>query len=362
MPEQILSLSIEKKIGQMFFIGIPSTEYDLATRNLIEKIAPGGICLFTRNIREAAKARNLLDDITSESQILPFFSIDQEGGLVDRLRRIFEPMPAVGSLKTLEQAQKLAEITAEVLRILGFNMNFAPVVDVSSEARNKFINGLNSRIFGDTKEKAFEFGKIYLETLQKGGIIGCLKHFPGLAASEIDSHEELPIVNISQEEFYEEDLFPYRQIKSDAVMIAHAAFPKTDLQERDQNGKLLPSSLSYNFTTGLLRNELRFEGISITDDMEMGAIVKNYGIGEACKMAVNAGIDMLAICNNPAAILESFEAVSNAVTRGKISEARIDESLKRITALKNAINSPLSFNESRLHELSKEILELKNNL
>ncbi len=362
MPEQILSLSIEKKIGQMFFIGIPAAEFDSATRELIEKIAPGGVCLFARNIREASKTRKLLDDVTNASVTLPFLSIDQEGGLVDRLRRVLEPMPAVGELKNLGQVKKLAEITAEVLRLLGFNMNFAPVVDVSSNERQKYINGLNSRIFGTSKEDVAGFGKTYLETLQKSFIIGCLKHFPGLAASEIDSHEELPIVNISQDILFEEDLFPYRAIKSYAVMIAHAAFPKTDLQERDQSGKLLPSSLSYNFTTKLLRNGLRFEGISITDDMEMGAIVNNYGIGEACKMAINAGVDMLAICNNPVAILEGFEAVTKAVNSGEISETRINESLKRIARVKNIIKTPLPFDESRLHELSKEILELKHNL
>jgi beta-N-acetylhexosaminidase len=144
-------------------------------------------------------------------------------------------------------------------------------------------------------------------------------------------------------------------------MIAHAAFPKTDLQERDQNGKLLPSSLSHNFTTKLLRDQLGFRGISITDDLEMGAILKNYGIGEACKMAINAGVDMLAICNNPNAIQTGFDAISEAIKRGEISENRLDESLKRIADVKNLINSPLPFDESRLSELSGEILQLKNN-
>lgn len=365
MPEKNLSLSIEHKIGQMFFIGIPSAEFDAVTRDLVEKIAPGGVCLFTRNIREAAKTRDLLDNIANECEIKPFFSIDQEGGLVDRLRRILEPMPSVSELKTLEQVKKLAEITAEILRILGFNMNFAPVIDVSSEARQKFINGLNSRTFGNSKENAADFGKLYLETLQENGIIGCLKHFPGLAASEIDSHEELPSVNIEQNELFETDLFPYREIfstsKVAAVMVAHAAFPKTDLQETDRDGKLLPSSLSSNFTTRLLRDDLRFKGIAITDDMEMGAILKNYGIGESCKMAIKAGNDMLAICNNPQMIYDGFYAVSEAVKSGEISETRIDESLARIIAVKNLINLPLPFNESRLSELSNEILKLKNN-
>ena len=366
MPEQILSLSIEKKIGQMFFIGIPSPEFDEPTRNLLEEIAPGGICLFARNIREAAKTRRLLDEIRTACEITPFLSIDQEGGLVDRLRRIVEPMPSVNSLKSVPEVENLAEITAEILRILGFNMNFAPVVDVTNELRRKFVNGLNSRTFGNSKETAAEFGKVYLDKLQKKGIIGCLKHFPGLGASEVDSHEELPSVNLPQNELAEVDLFPYREMlknsKVNAVMIAHAAFPNWNLQETDRDGKTLPSSLSFNFTTKLLRNKLGFNGIAITDDLEMGAILKNYGIGEACKMAIKAGAEMLAICNNAKLIREGFEAVLQAVKSGEISSTRIDESLKRIAKVKNLINSPLSFNENRLNELSGEIVKLKERI
>lgn len=363
MAEQILSLSIEKKIGQLFFIGLPSAEFDDANRDLIKKIAPGGVCLFSRNIREGLKTRHLLEQIIENSAITPFLSIDQEGGLVDRLRRVFEPMPAVSSLKNLEQAKELAEITAEILRIFGFNMNFAPVVDVLTENRQKFINGLNSRIFGNSKEDSAKFGKIYLENLQKGGIICCLKHFPGLGASEVDSHEELPLVNISQTEFFETDLFPYRHIfqntKVFAVMTAHAAFPNTDLQETDQNGKLLPASLSYNFVQNLLRNDLGFAGISITDDLEMGAIVRNFGIGEACKTAIKAGQDLLAICNSPESIRKGFEAVLTAVKTGEINENRIDESLQRISRVKEFLQKPLDFDEIQIAELSKRVSALK---
>lgn len=365
MPEKTHSLTIEKKIGQLFFIGIPSAEFDENTQNLLETIKPGGVCFFSRNIREAEKTRFLIERILEHSETRPFLSIDQEGGLVDRLRRILEPMPSVESLKNLEQAEKLAEITAKVLSLLGFNMNFAPVIDVTNESRQKFINGLNSRIFGNSSESTAEFGKIYLETLQKNGIIGCLKHFPGLGASEVDSHEELPTVNLSQNELFDIDLFPYRQIfnssKVSAVMAAHAAYPDSDLQEQDQSGKLLPSSLSFNFITKLLRNDLGFQGIIITDDLEMGAIIKNYGIGEACKLALNAGVDMLAICNKSDNIRTGYSAILEAVQNGEISENRINESLKRIGSVKNLIKSTSPFEKSWLNELSNEIVKLKEN-
>ncbi|HEY0427893.1 MAG TPA: glycoside hydrolase family 3 N-terminal domain-containing protein [Pyrinomonadaceae bacterium] len=366
MLEQILSLPIEKKIGQLFFIGISGAEIDESSRELLNEISPGGICLFSRNIREALQTRKLLDEIREIISIEPFLSIDQEGGPVDRLRRVIEPMPAASHLKTSADAKKLAKITAETIRLLGFNMNFAPVVDVIDDARAKTNNGLYSRAFGRSKEAVAEFAAAYLENLEQNGCLGCLKHFPGLGASEVDSHEELPKVNLSQKELLEIDLFPYRAIfktlKPNVVMVAHASFPNSDLQESDQNGKLLPSSLSFNFTTKLLRTELGFQGIAITDDLEMGAILKNYGVGEACTRAIRAGQDMLAICAKAENVRAGFRAVSDAVKTGEISEARIDESLTRIAEVKNLINSPLPFNENRLRELSGEIVELKERI
>ena len=363
MLNKILSLPLEQKIGQLFFIGIAGTEFDDAARSLIEEIRPAGICLFARNIREAANTRKLLDSIRDASPVAPFLSLDQEGGLVDRLRRLIEPMPPANALKTPEQAARLAQITAEVLRILGFNMDFAPVVDVVTEERGKFSNGLFSRAYGKSKEEVFEFSSLYLDALQAGGILGSIKHFPGLGATEVDSHEELPVVKLDFEEFEATDLYPYKEFflieQAHAVMIAHAAFPNLDLQERDQNGKLLPSSLSFNFTTKLLRTRLGFDGLALTDDLEMGAILKNYGIGEACKMAVNAGQDQLLICNDQNAIREGYRAVLDSVKKGEIEESRVDKSLQRIASVKNLMHPPLDFDAERLDELSKEISDLK---
>jgi beta-N-acetylhexosaminidase len=366
MLEKILSLPLEQKIGQLFFIGLASAEVDGAARELLEEISPGGVCLFARNVREVEQTRKLLDDVRENSKVEPFLSLDQEGGLVDRLRRVVEPMPAANLLKNIEQAETLAKITAEAVRILGFNMNFAPVVDVINDERAKFVNGLYSRTFGKSKEEVFDFAKIYLETLQKNGCLGSIKHFPGLGATEVDSHEELPCVNIKNEEFHTLDLYPYKEFfkgsEVHAVMIAHTAFPNLDLQETDRNGKLLPSSLSYNFTTKLLREQLGFDGLALTDDMEMGAILKNYGIGEACKMAINAGQDLLLICNDSGAIREGFQTVLKAVKSGEIAESRINESLQRIAVVKNLIQPPLDFDKNRLSELSNEISDLKAQL
>ena len=338
MIEHLNSLSIEQKIGQLFFIGIAGPEVDQPTRELLNEVSPGGVCLFARNIREAGQTRDLLDGIRAHLPAIPFLSVDQEGGLVDRLRRLMTPMPAASKLTNSAQAAQLAAIIGETLRILGFNMDFAPVVDVNDEERSKYSNGLFSRTFGRSKEDVVEFAGAFLTTLQTNGIAGCLKHFPGLAAARVDSHEELPVVEIPEAELNSTDLYPYHQLLASgdvhAIMAAHASFPNHRLQETDQNGKLLPSSLSYNFVTTLLRDELAFDGLVITDDLEMGAIVKNYGIGDACKMAVKAGADMLAICADPNAVRGGYNAVLKAVNDGEIGIDRIEESLTRIARIK----------------------------
>ncbi|MEK7723798.1 MAG: glycoside hydrolase family 3 N-terminal domain-containing protein [Acidobacteriota bacterium] len=364
MLDKISSLPLEQKIGQLFFIGLPGVKLDEEAKLLLNEVTAGGVCLFARNIREAEDTRKLLDDLREFLPVEPILSLDQEGGLVDRLRRIIPPMPSASSLKTIENAKKLAEITAQVIRILGFNTNFAPVVDIPTKESIKTQNGLQSRFLGDGVEEVIRLSESYLKTLQDNNILGCPKHFPGLGASEVDSHEELPIVNSNLQILQENDLVPYKKLLSEThqVMIAHAAYPNLDLQERDQNGKLLPSSLSFNIVTKLLRQEIGFKGLVVTDDLEMGAILKNYGIGEACKMAFRAGVDMFLICANTDSIREAYKVIFKAIQSGEISEARLNESLQRIAEFKKLIDPPLPFDKNRLTELSKEIEKFNEKL
>lgn len=366
MIEQLNSLPLRQKVGQLFFIGIAGPEIDSATRDLLAEVSPGGICLFARNIREAEQTRGLLDELRRSLPIAPFLSLDQEGGLVDRLRRILAPTPAANKIKTREEAARLASLVAESVRILGFNMDFAPVVDVVDDEREQTGNGLYSRAFGRSGGDVVEFAGEFLRVLQENGVFGCIKHFPGLGAAKVDSHEELPSVDISEDELFSTDLFPYQELFAaggvDLVMSAHATFPNTRLQEADANGKLSPSSLSHNFITTLLRDELGYDGLAITDDLEMGAIMKNYGIGAACVMAVHAGQDQLAICAEPANIREGFSAVLAAVECGEISEDRLNESLTRIAELKSRLTEPLPFDTGRLAAISDEITEFNTYL
>lgn len=362
MSNDLASMSLAQKVGQLFFIGIAGPELDVETKELLDDVSPGGICLFARNIRDAAQTRGLLDELSEYILTIPLLSIDQEGGTVDRLRRVMTPMPAASRLRTAGEAGELAAIVGETLRILGFNMDFAPVVDVIDDGRSGFTNGLTSRTFGHDPNQTSALAGEFLNTLQAKGIIGCLKHFPGLGAAQVDSHEELPVVGPTDKELSRTDLLPYSELlkggQVHAIMAAHAAFPNHTLQETAQNGKLLPSSLSYNFVTTLLRGQFAFDGLVITDDLEMGAIVKNFGIGEASKMAISAGADMLAICADPEAVRQGYRSVLNAVNSGDISKQRLDESLARIELLKKKISPPQEFDPDRIKQLSTRTADL----
>ncbi len=369
MSAEFSHLSIKAKIGQLFFIGLPGEDLDNLSLKLLKEISPAGICLFARNTKNAVKTRELLQGISELLPFQPFLALDQEGGLVDRLRRIVEPMPSVKEIYRsgkMENAERLAKITAEAIRILGFNMNFAPVVDVTNDNRRGFIMDNQNRTFGNSKEEVADWSIKYLAELQLNGVLGCVKHFPGIGAVEFDPHEELPTVSENREELLTTDLFPYIKHFENktpaAVMTAHAVYPNFDLQEIDSDGKLLPSSLSRNIVTKLLRNELGFDGIVLSDDLEMGAIVNNYGIGQAAKMAFLAGSDFMLICNEPDAINQSFKTMLAAVESGEISEQRVDESLDRIFRVRKLLEKPLKFDEQRLEELSLEIRELKESL
>jgi beta-N-acetylhexosaminidase len=364
-PIQANELTIEEKIGQLFFIGISGPSFDTATEALMSEIHPGGVCFFSRNIKDPNQTRDLLHHLSQSQHIPLFLSIDQEGGLVDRLRRVMTPAPAAAKFRNVPDIKEFAAITAESMRILGFNMDFAPVVDVITEQREDAGNGMYSRGFGRDRDDVVELAGAFLTSLQHNGVIGCLKHFPGLGSARVDSHEELPLIDICEEELRSTDLYPYASLLGanvQMVMIAHAAYPNSNLQQEDQNGRLLPSSLSFNFVSRLLRDEMGFSGIAITDDLEMGAIVRNYGIGEACKMAFEAGNDMLAICAGREHIEEGRNAITKAVESGDIDIERIDRSVGRILELKRNLKSPLAFDLARLRELTQKLANLNSRL
>src|SRR5918997_3809540 len=294
MLDHLLSLPLEQKIGQLLYIGLPGTEYDAETRELVEYVRPGGVIVFGRNVATAPQLRGLLDAARSSSEVEPLLGIDQEGGLVDRLRRICTPMPAARSIRQhgdLAAARSLGRITGEVLRLLGFNMNFAPVLSIMTEDRDLLSNGLYSRSFGRSPGEVLGYTMVYLRGLQKTGCLGCAKHFPGIGAGEVDSHDEMPIIQLSHDDLIAQDLAPYIELfqREDnivrAVMVSHGGFPKVDLRRGVAGGRLIPASINHQIVTHLLREELGYDGLVVTDDLEMGAIARHYQIEETTRLA-----------------------------------------------------------------------------
>ena len=371
VPETLFALPLEQQIGQFLFIGLPGTELDDETRALIEEVQPGGIIIFGRNVASPTQLRSLLDGARALVATPPLFGIDQEGGLVDRLRRIFTPMPAARTIRQhgdLAAARALGRITGEVLRMLGFNTNFAPVMSIMTEDRDLLSNGLYSRSYGRSPGEVLGYTTVYMRGLQGTGCLGCLKHFPGIGAGEVDSHEEMPVVQLSHDDLIAQDLAPYIELfqrKDDrvrCVMVSHGGFPNIDIREEITGGRLEPASLNYNIVTTLLREELGYKHLVITDDLEMGAIARHCEIEDAVVRASLAGEDMLLICASPDKIRRGYKGLLEAAKNGRLSRERIQETLERIARTKTIVEPPLPLDLARFEMLAEQTTKLNSKL
>jgi len=371
MTDSLISLPLEQQIGQFFFIGLQGTEVDEETRALISEVQPGGVIIFGRNVVAPNQLRSLLDGVSDLITTPPLFGIDQEGGLVDRLRKIFTPMPSARTIRQhgdLAAARALGRITGEVLRMLGFSINFAPVMSIMTDDRDLLSNGLYSRSFGRSPGEVLGYTTVYMRGLQGTGCLGCLKHFPGIGAGEVDSHEEMPVVRLSHDDLIAQDLAPYielfqrRDDRVRCVMVSHGGFPNVDIREETTGGLLEPASLNYNIVTKLLREELGYRHLVVTDDLEMGAIARHCEIGDAVVRAIKAGEDMVLICADPEKIRSGYRAMLAAARDGRLPEKRLRESLRRIDATKAIAGPPLNFDIDRFHFLADEIKKLNAKL
>jgi beta-N-acetylhexosaminidase len=371
MPSDSLhTLSLEQQVGQFFFIGLSGPELDAEARALIEEVQPGGIIIFGRNVKGPQQLRDLLDGVR-EMLPSPLIGIDQEGGLVDRLRKIFTPMPAARTIRQhgdLAAARALGRITGEALRILGFNMTFAPVMSIMTDERDLLSNGLYSRSFGRSPGEVLGYTTVYLRGLQETGIVGCLKHFPGIGAGEVDSHEQMPLVSLSHDDLVAQDLAPYIELfqrKDDrvrCVMVSHGGFPNIDIRQGTTGGLLEPASLSHSIVTKLLREELGYQHLVVTDDLEMGAIAKHCEIESAVVRAFLAGEDMMLICAHPDIIRRGYHSLLEVARAGKLPKDRVRGSLRRIAAMKAIVKPPAEFDLEKFKALSDETAKLNEKL
>jgi beta-N-acetylhexosaminidase len=326
---------IERKIGRVFMIGLPGPYVDDETEALIREHCLGGVILFARNIVDPIQLTelcNALQQKALESHGIPLFlSVDQEGGPVARLGEPFTLFPgnaAIGGDPEGEvKAAEFARITAEEMALVGLNMNLAPVVDVQSGEPERHLAG---RIFSRDAEKVARLGRIVIEGLQDRGVVAVAKHFPGLGGTRLDPHEELPSIDADRDLLERVHLHPFREALAagvGGVMSSHAIYPALDPDR--------PATLSQAIMSRHLRERLGFKGLVITDDLEMGAIQKTWGVAEGALEAFKAGADILLICNDRETVLECMDRMRQGLLRGEIGFERLHESLERIRQVKH---------------------------
>ncbi len=340
-------MTLREKIGQLFMVGFVGTSVTPDLASFIKKYKPGGVILFSRNLESLEQIVDLTNGLQACSPYSPLLiSIDQEGGRVSRLPKgftIFPPCDLLGRCNSTELAYAAAATIAKELRAVGVNMNMAPVLDVNSNPDNPVIG---DRAFGATPDIVCELGMASAAGLQDNRVVACGKHFPGHGDTSVDSHKELPVVVASRERLEAVEFPPFRRAVAQGVvsmMTAHVLYRALDPE--------LPATLSPAIITNFLRQELQYNGVVLTDDLEMHAIIDHYGMEDAAVRAVLAGCDVLLICKDRDREVSAFEAVEQTVEAGTISPERLDQSVARIARLKNrfvASYKPVTISDAML--------------
>ncbi|WP_079525203.1 glycoside hydrolase family 3 protein [Halobacillus hunanensis] len=344
IEQAIESMTINEKIGQMLMPDFRTWEGDNVTEMLpeIEQMVKeyhlGGVILFRENVVTTEQTAKLVADYQAAAEKYGLLmTIDQEGGIVTRLQSGTD-MPgnmALGATRSSELSYNVGQAIGEELSALGINMNLAPVLDVNNNPDNPVIG---VRSFGESPELVAELGVAYTEGLQSTGVAATAKHFPGHGDTAVDSHLGLPEVPYDKERLMEVELYPFQQAMDagiDAIMTAHVTFPKIDdtkvISKKDGTKISLPATLSHKVLTGLMREDMGYDGVIITDALNMNAITEHFGPVDAVIRAVKAGTDIALM---PVGLEEVVNGLLEAVETGEISVDRIEESVERILTLK----------------------------
>ncbi|MCY0879041.1 MAG: beta-N-acetylhexosaminidase [Firmicutes bacterium] len=324
-----------EKIGQLLMFGFDGHTVPDSFADLIRTYHIGNVIFFSRNIASAEQCRTLTTTLQKlardEGQNYPLIiAADQENGVVRRLPPEVPGLPgnmALGATQQPDNARATGALTANLLTHLGINMNLAPVLDVNNNPANPVIG---VRSFGDVADAVADFGVAFASGLQSRGVIACGKHFPGHGDTEVDSHRDLPVIRHTRDRLDRMELVPFKaaiRAQIDAIMTAHVVFPAVE-----PDG--IPATLSYRVLTKLLRQELGFTGLIITDCLEMNAISETVGVGRGAVEALKAGADMVMVSHRLDRQLAALHAIQEAVASGELSLSRIDEAYQRVTELK----------------------------
>ncbi|WP_270649611.1 glycoside hydrolase family 3 protein [Megamonas funiformis] len=322
------SMSQTEKLGQMVMIGIQGTKVDDDSLYMLNQYHMGGVILFDRNMDSPEQVKQLTSDLQAQSneKVPLFIGIDEEGGDVVRMAERLTPPPSqkeIGATGDIEQAKTWAIKTAKSLKDIGINVNFAPVADVGSNDKRSYSTDTNTVI---------DFVRAATKGYQQENIIYSLKHFPGIGKGKVDSHIDSSSIDVVKEVLMTEDILPFKTIIDENdpndyfILVSHLKYPALDEE--------YPASLSSKIMTDLLRNELGYKGIIITDDMEMGAVANHNEFRSIGVNAVKAGADIVLVCHEYEHQQEVYLGLLDAVNSGEISQERIDESVKRIIKVK----------------------------
>ena len=325
-------MDLEHLAGQRLMLGFDGASLDDQLKSYIRDYKPGGLILFDCNIDTPQQVRSLCadaQDFAAQCGLPPLIiSVDQEGGKVARLRRGFTDFPGNPAMESEEDAVYFAKQVSKELLDVGFNMNLAPVVDVAPE---DFDSVMAPRVFRGGPEEVARMGSIVIETMQKAGVMAVAKHFPGIGRTTLDSHLELPYSETSRAQLEKEDLVPFKAaIKSNVsgVMMSHICY--TDIDPK------WPASLSRKMCS-LLRDEMGFKGVIMTDDFDMGAIAKSFSIDAAIKRSLEAGADMILICHAGPSIETGYNVIRQSLEADPDLLKMGEASVQRILEIKNIV-------------------------
>src|SRR6476620_4219765 len=337
-------------IGQLIMTGVPGKELDAETARLFRRVQPGAYILFGRNLESGTQLRKLIDDLRDLSEIEPIITIDQEGGRVSRLRRIGNEPPNAQQLREkndIDLIRRHGDITGRLLRLFGFNLDLCPVLDISFNDNAE--NSLHGRCYGKDVEQVVRNAGAFNEAMRGQGIASCGKHFPGYSAATSDAHFQLPMIDRTREELDLNELAVFRQFVGDvdSMMICHAWYPCFEPQPT-------PATVSRRIVTELLRNEFGFEGLVMTDDLDMGAILTSYRLDDTIRLCLEAGNDIMMLCHR----VHEIETVHRIL--GTLPSDQIERAQQYVGEFKKNLSPPYKFSESAFHEINQEIADLRN--
>src|ERR1700727_814870 len=356
MSVRLQKSRMKDSVGQLLVVGFDGTELELRLRTLLTRLQPGGVILFARNIKNAEQTWRLLRDCQKCVSTPLFTCVDLEGGRVDRFRDVLGPSPSpadVFATGNRRLFRKHGQVVGENCRALGFNVDFAPVLDLAFEASRSVMS---SRTVSRKPRETVAYAREFLAGLRAARVLGCGKHFPGLGEGTLDSHHDLPVIDKPLRKLWAEDLLPYRLLHASLplVMISHAAYPQVTHDRA-------PASLSKLWITDILRKRISYRNLVVSDDLEMGGVLSAAPVGEAAVEHIRAGGALCLICHREDYITEAYEKLLHTAESDPKFAQSVSESMRRGLAFKKKsaklLRMATPFSAATFDKLSRKLWE-----